>query len=328
MPSSLASGFSERPATPDDAKAIADLMVAVDGSFGLDAWVTETDISEDLTDPELDVANNTWVVEEAGRVVGYAELWNGTDEGIAMEVQGWVAPDRRGRGIGTYLIERTETAARAFSLRRKETPVLMRNFIPSVDGAARIMLAERGYVCVRHFFHMAIELDTVGDPPPPPEGITIRSLQPDRDAKPLYELIVHAFSDHWNWTPTSFDAFWRRVADRDDFDPELSLIALRGEEHVGASWNITKIDRGWVQDLAVHESARRQGLGESLLRHTFSLFKDRGWERVGLGLDAGNATGALRLYERVGMHVTRRFDAYEKDLSEDSPRGELFTASS
>lgn len=315
MPSSLRTGFSQRPATPGDARDIADLMGAVDESFGLDRWVTETDISEDLTDPELDLANNTWVVEEAGRVVGYAELWNGTDERIAMEVQGWVAPDRRGRGIGTYLIDRTEAAARAFASRREQTPVLVRNFIPSVDDAARLLLTERGYTCVRHFFHMAIDLDTVGAPPPPPEGITIRSLQPDRDAKPLYELIVHAFSDHWNWTSTSFDAFWRRVADRDDFDPELSLIAMRGEDYVGASWNITKIDRGWVQDLAVHESARRRGLGEALLRHTFGLFKDRGWKRVGLGLDASNATGALRLYERVGMHATRRFDAYEKDIS-------------
>ncbi len=328
MPSSLTTGFSERPATPDDAKAIADLMVAVDRSFGLDPWVTETDISEDLTDPELDAENNTWVVEEAGRLVAYAELWNGANEGIAMEVQAWVAPAHRGRGIGTYLIDRTETAARGFVSRRKDAPVLVRNFIPSVDRPARIMLGERGYVCVRHFFHMAIDLDGIDDPPPPPEGIAIRSLQPERDAKPLYDLIVHAFSDHWNWTPTTFEAFWRRVAERDDFDPELSLIALRGDDYVGASWNITKIDRGWVQDLAVHERARRGGVGESLLRHTFSVFKDRGWNRVGLGLDARNATGALRLYERVGMHVTRRFDAYEKDLSEHSPGGELFTAGS
>lgn len=320
MPSSLASDLSSRRASKMDAAAIAALIVAVDRDLGLDPWVTKEDISEDLTDPDLDIENNTWVVEEAGRVVGYGEIWNGAQEGIAMEVQCWVAPSHRGRGIGTYLVHETEEAARRYAARRQEKPVLLRNFIPSVDEAAAAMLRARAYRPVRHFFHMAIDLDRVGEAPPPPEGITIRTLDPERDARPLYELIEHAFSEHWNWTPMTFEAFWRRVADRDDFDPALSLIATRDGDYVGASWNITKIDRGWVQDLAVHESSRRQGLGEALLRHTFKLFKDRGWERVGLGLDAGNVTGALRLYERVGMYVTRQFDAYEKNVW-DGPTG-------
>jgi mycothiol synthase len=309
-------GLATRRATVDDAKAIADLMLAVDLEHGLDPWVTESDVSEDLTDPELDIANNTWVVEDSGELVGYGELWNVMDEDVGMEVQGYVAPAHRGRGIGGYLIDATEEAARAVAARRTKHPVRLWNFIPSVDTSAHSLLEERRYSVVRHFFHMAIDLAEVGDPPDPPDGIILRSLDPERDARPLYELIEHAFREHWNWSSTSFETFWRRVAGRDDFDPELSLIAMRGGTYVGASWNITKIDRGWVQDLAVHEDARRQGLGELLLRHTFARFKERGWKRVGLGLDAGNVTGALRLYERVGMHVTRQFDTYEKRLSE------------
>lgn len=320
MPTSLGAGLSTRRASTADGGAIADLINRVDSAFGLDRWVTEADISEDLADPDLDISDNTWVVEEGAQVVGYGELWNGKDEGIAMETQGWVAPTHRGRGIGAYLIDSTEEAARVFASQRAKGPVLLRNFIPSVDGAAAEMLQGRGYEVVRHFFHMAVDLEGLDGPPPPAEGITIRPLDPDRDARPLHELIEHAFSQHWNWTPMTFESFWRRAAGREDFDPGLSLIAMRGDEYVGASWNITKIDRGWVQDLAVHESARRKGLGEALLRHTFKVFKDKGWDKVGLGLDAGNVTGALRLYQRVGMHVTRQFDAYEKDVS-DGPFG-------
>ena len=36
---------------------------------------------------------------------------------------------------------------------------------------------------------------------------------------------------------------------------------------------------------------------------------------VGLGVDGENTTGAVRLYERAGMHVVRRNDPYEKKLS-------------
>jgi len=52
------------------------------------------------------------------------------------------------------------------------------------------------------------------------------------------------------------------------------------------------------------------------VRHTFSRFKDKGWAKVGLGVDSSNATGAVRLYERVGMYVTRQFDAYQKPVAD------------
>jgi ribosomal protein S18 acetylase RimI-like enzyme len=52
-----------------------------------------------------------------------------------------------------------------------------------------------------------------------------------------------------------------------------------------------------------------------LLHHSFRDFRSRGATRVGLGVDARNTTGAVELYERVGMHVTRRNDTYEKRLS-------------
>jgi ribosomal protein S18 acetylase RimI-like enzyme len=48
------------------------------------------------------------------------------------------------------------------------------------------------------------------------------------------------------------------------------------------------------------------------LRASFSEFAARKATRVGLGVDAENLTGAVRLYERAGMTVERRFDIYQK----------------
>ena len=53
-------------------------------------------------------------------------------------------------------------------------------------------------------------------------------------------------------------------------------------------------------------------LGTALLRHSFRDFRDRGATRVGLGVDGENTTGAVRLYESVGMRQVRRSDTYEK----------------
>ena len=52
----------------------------------------------------------------------------------------------------------------------------------------------------------------------------------------------------------------------------------------------------------------------ALLLHTFGEFYRRGQPTVVLGVDAQNLTGALRLYERAGMHVSMRFTTYEKEL--------------
>jgi ribosomal protein S18 acetylase RimI-like enzyme len=60
----------------------------------------------------------------------------------------------------------------------------------------------------------------------------------------------------------------------------------------------------------------------ALLRHSFAEFYKRGWRTAGLDVDASSLTGALKLYERAGMHVARRFDRFEKELR---PGKELMT---
>ena len=43
-----------------------------------------------------------------------------------------------------------------------------------------------------------------------------------------------------------------------------------------------------------------------------ALFAERGKRSAGLGVDAENTTGAVALYERVGMHAVRRSDTWER----------------
>ena len=69
---------------------------------------------------------------------------------------------------------------------------------------------------------------------------------------------------------------------------------------------------GWIRILGVLPEFRQRGLGQALLRHTFADFASRGFKAVGLGVDAQNPTGAVRVYERAGMHVERTNLIYEK----------------
>lgn len=316
MGRTLPPGMVLRTAQPSDARAIADLVTAVDRSFGLGPWVTEADVREDLEDPDLALGTDTWLVEDADGIVGYSEIWNTRRaDAEALEAQGWVLPSRRGLGLGTFLVDRFERAAVAAAPSLERRPLLVRTYFTAEDDAARALFAARGYELVRHFFHMSVDLDAVSaDPPDVPDGLTLRALDPGTDGRAVHELIEHAFSEHWNWTAMTFENFWRRIAGRDDFDPSLNLLAFEGERLVGAALNVIKLGEGWVNDLGVHRDARGRGIGELMLRHSLALFKSRGLQKAALGVDASNATGAVRLYERVGMNVVRRFDTYDKEL--------------
>jgi ribosomal protein S18 acetylase RimI-like enzyme len=52
-----------------------------------------------------------------------------------------------------------------------------------------------------------------------------------------------------------------------------------------------------------------------LLLHTFAEFQRRGVNRVTLGVDAENPTGATALYESVGMAVELELVVFEKELA-------------
>jgi ribosomal protein S18 acetylase RimI-like enzyme len=69
---------------------------------------------------------------------------------------------------------------------------------------------------------------------------------------------------------------------------------------------------GYVATLAVRRPWRRRGLGLALLHHSFREFHHRGMTQAALDADAESLTGAVRLYERAGMHIHKRREVYEK----------------
>jgi mycothiol synthase len=111
--------------------------------------------------------------------------------------------------------------------------------------------------------------------------------------------------------PRSFEDWEQRVLQRHDFNPALTFMAFDGNEVAGVVVNRYR-DIAWVWLLAVRPAWRKRGLGLALLLQAFNTFYQRGDRAVGLGVDSQSLTGATRLYEKVGMRVTRRVDTYAK----------------
>ena len=59
---------------------------------------------------------------------------------------------------------------------------------------------------------------------------------------------------------------------------------------------------------------RGRGLAQLLLRRAFVHYRDLGRTATLLGVDATNTTGAVALYEKVGMRPVLVMEAYEHDL--------------
>jgi ribosomal protein S18 acetylase RimI-like enzyme len=104
----------------------------------------------------------------------------------------------------------------------------------------------------------------------------------------------------------------------ENFDPSLWFLAMDGDEIAGVSLcrprSFHDAETGYVDNLSVRRPWRKKGVGLALLRHSFGEFYRRGKRKVGLGVDAENLTGALRLYEKAGMHVHQAFDLFEKTV--------------
>ena|SRR5690349_10786107 len=91
----------------------------------------------------------------------------------------------------------------------------------------------------------------------------------------------------------------------------LVLVAERADGVVGyvlaglepISWRDLRGPCGFIHDLFVHESARREGVGQSLLRDAIAWAHSRGRTQVVLWSKSGNE-GAQRLFAKVGFRDT------------------------
>lgn len=295
-----------RPVTPADFPAVAAFLAEDETQlFGRPSRVGVTDVTAWLTGPDL--PNDSWLFGEDGGVVAVGWVEKHHDTGIAIGV---VHHERRGRGLGSKLVDRSEERLRALGVGRIHAVTL------APDVAAEPLLTSRGYHEVRRFWEMTIEL---GDDPPPeprlPDGFRIEPFSTEL-AKAFHGALEEAFEDHWEYQPTPFEQWWERQIARPDHDPSLWFLVRTGDEVAAATRNDPeRSGGGWIGALGVRRAWRGRGLAKALLLHSFCEFHRRGQRRVGLGVDSENATGATRLYESVGMVVDSEQVVWEKVLA-------------
>lgn len=195
--------------------------------------------------------------------------------------------------------------------------VKLRGFVQGDDPVLREVYEARGWRPIRYSFQMRIDLDDEVQDPRWPDGLTPRNFRSGEEER-VYDAHMAAFADHWDFRRQAMDEWRHHTVDHHDFDPALWWLVEDGDILAAISlnqWHFSGDPQfGWIGVLGVLPAWRKRGLATALLQHSFRDFRDRGATRVGLGVDGENTTGAVRLYESVGMRQVRRNDTYEKKL--------------
>ena len=321
----LPDGFTVRGARLEDVEPALELFNAWSQSVVQENEITDANgIRNEWVSPGFDPAEDIRLVfVPNGEMAGYIEVWTTGKPPVHPWIWARVHPKYEGLGIGTWMLQwGEERSLRALP----KVPEGLR-FAPRVGTfrkaeKSRKLFEDMGYHYIRSAYQMRIQLETPVPEPVWPEGITVRTFDPKTDAEAVYRADTEAFRDHFGFIEPPFDEGFERFKhfhiNDADFDPSLWFLAMDGDEIAGVnlcrSHAYEDPGLGWVGSLGVRRPWRKRGIGLALLRHSFNEFYRRGKRKVGLGVDAQNLTGALRLYENAGMHVHHAFDQYEKEL--------------
>lgn len=292
-----------RDATAGDAPAIKQLLEqhAV-ASFG-EPELSEEEIRGWFEMPRLWIQ----VAQRDGSLVGYLDVAR-EEDGTHFNVDARTLD----AAVASLLVSAAEEHAQA-----QVEKAILRGFVQGNEPVLRDVYTAAGWRPIRYSFQMQIDLD--GEIPEPtwPDGLEPRNFVPGEEER-VYQAHMDSFADHWDHRAGSIEHWRRYTVDHHGFDPSLWWLVEDGEELAAISLNAWHFSGdpqyGWIHVLGVRPQWRKRGLATALLRHSFRDFRERGAMRVGLGVDGENTTGAVRLYEKVGMRPVRRNETYEKAL--------------
>ncbi len=293
-------GCTSRPATNDDVEAVTALIAASELHHTGIANIAAEDVRADYARASVDLGRDSILVFDGPRLVAEGLVFNGRYADCTVH------PDLEGRGLGTALLRWSQERARA------QGGSIVGGTVPDENGPARALFLANGYEPA--WDSWILEIAHEEEPPEPrlPTGYEVRAFA-DGQAEAVHRVIEDAFSEWESRPPTSFEDWRSWALDRTGFEPWMLPVVVRDGEIVGAAYLIHyPSDLGWVQQIAVRTDHRGRGLGRALLQHAFRTFFLRGEPTTGLSTDS--RTGALTLYEHVGMSVTHSYTHYAKEL--------------
>ncbi len=311
-PLTVPEGYTSRPLTLDDAHAVYEVMAAQEKHDTGSVEIEPADIVADWQRPGYVVEEHGVGVFEGSTLVAYSEHVR-NDRGDAA-----VHPDHRGRGLGTALAGWMQETARAAGASVVGMPV------PEGSAGDRLLEALGYHVRWRSW---VLELPAgaeVADRPLP-EGFVVRAARPAPDGgrspdhAGAWTVQEDAFLE-WSERPRDTYEEWAAgTVLRPGFEPwHLRVVVDPDGRVVGMAFLVMAAQedgtvQAYIDRLATAADQRGRGLGQALLADAFRVAREHGATSSSLSTDS--RTGALGLYEKVGMVVTSTWVNRAVDLT-------------
>jgi mycothiol synthase len=309
-PVSTHTGPSRRPVGPDDLDEVAALLAACDTAVVGFVDFTPDEVLADLR--RTDHERVGWY-DDAGALVAYGWVSHAPGSN-RCEVELYVHPDHDA-ALGAEVLAHFEDRARLLVEQAGYDEPVVGVGAYRQDDRARAWVEAAGYHRGTTFTRMRIELDH--PTPGPSPSVTIREVEPDDEAglRVAHEIAEESFVEHFGHVPVSFEA-WRKHLTTYGEDWSKVWLAEVDSEAAGVMVTTNQFvetdDAGYVRTLGTRTRARGKGVGTALLLEHFARAAADGRTAAILHVDVSNVTGALRLYESVGMRPVLEIDAWVK----------------
>lgn len=317
----LPSGLTSRVGSAADASAYLEIVRRVDLACCGESTSTLEECLDDITSPTLDGQRGSVVVEgSTGAAVAVMQCFNELAHGRGVFADTFIDPQLDAPvadALADALVLAALRYADAIAATLPDTRPLVKTGLYANDRAFRGALDRAGFEQHRVHWRMRIDHDPATPPVAvTPSGVTIRPhTGSEADWAIAYEVLNTAFADYYDFHARPYDV-WMEEMTSALHEVGLWGFADTGNAVVGVCVRNKRYASngfGYIAGLGVLREHRGRGIAKALLAHAFAEDARAGLVGTLLHGDSTNPTGAMRLYEQMGMQADREYLAYRRE---------------
>ena len=235
---------------------------------------------------------------------------SGDSRSLRATIVGYVRPDMRGRGFGTYLMRWSQVQAESLLAGAAVDQQVLQIRTESLTETASRLYGAHGFRQVMEELVMRRDPDMPLPDCAVPPDVTVTSWQPDL-ADQFFEAYESAFRERPGFPGYRSATEWVDSWTDDDFRPEWSLLARTGDVPLGFLTGTSNPPHGYVMQVGVIPTMRRRGLASGLIVEAMRRMQAAGAASVWLTVHINNP-GAIQAYSQLGFATIGRRARYER----------------